>query len=94
MLVCVIMWKILDNRMTRSNMRKFVGCIGLVPCNKAKDCQPGEVCYGGACLTRKICKAPSDKISVQECSANEKCATVGDIGYCVPIKISTSPTEK
>lgn len=93
-LICVVGWKILDVRMNKSDTRKFVGCIGLRPCNKARDCSSGEVCYSGACLTRKICKAPSEKIQVQECSVNEKCMSVGDIGYCVPLKVSTDPPTK
>lgn len=89
-LVCVIFWKMLDDKMYNTKMRRWVGCIGLNPCKKAKDCGDGEVCYDGVCLTRKICKAPSDKVQVQDCATNEKCISKGDIGYCVPIKSSTS----
>lgn len=89
-LICIVMWKMLDNSLEKSTIKKWVGCVGLRACNKGKDCGEGEVCYSGVCLSRKICKAPGE-IATVECSTGEKCMSVGDIGYCVPLKVSEDP---
>jgi len=90
-LTCMVFWKMIDNATYKSNIKRWAGCVGLKACKKGKDCGDGEVCYSGVCLSRKVCKAPSDKIQVQECSKDEKCMSVGDIGYCVPTQISVNP---